>query len=101
MAYNADDEKQVKKAKKKAEVDRALELNVIKEIMSTSPGRKWIYDWLERCHCYSTSFIQGSPDASAFREGERNIGLQLLVDVQNAASETYLTMLKEAKGTSS
>lgn len=100
MGYDANDEKQVKKARKQAEIDAAMRLDTIRNIMSTPPGRKWIYEMLERCHCYSTSFIAGAPDASAFREGERNIGLQLLADVQTAASETYLAMLKEAKNSS-
>lgn len=100
MAYNADDKKQVNKARADAELDTALRLDVIRNVMTTAAGRKWIYDMLERCHCYSTSFIQGSPDATAFREGERNIGLQLLADVQTAASETYLLMLQEVKNLS-
>lgn len=97
MAYDANDAQHVKKARKQAEIDDAMRFDVIRNVMSTLPGRKWIYELLQRCHCYSTSFVQGSPDASAFREGERNIGLQLLVDVQMGASESYLVMLKEAK----
>ncbi len=100
MGYDANDEKQVKKARKKAEQDDALRLDVIRNVMQTAIGRAWIYGLLERCHCFSTSFIQGAPDASAFREGERNIGLQLLADVQSASPDLYLTMIQEAKSAS-
>ena len=100
MAYNADDPKQVKKARAKAELNDALTSSVIKEIMSTAAGRRWIYDWLDRCHIFGTTFIAGSPDSSAFAEGERNVGLQLLADVQKSASEFYMLMIKEAKSAS-
>ncbi len=101
MAYNADDEKQVKKARKQAQFDEALKLDVIKGVMGTIPGRQWIYDMLNSAHMFHTTFILGSPDGSAFAEGERNHGLRLLVDVQNAAPDLYLLMVQEAKGTAS
>lgn len=101
MAYNADDEKQVKKARKDAEFNDALRLDVIKNVMSAPAGRRWMYGLMEMCHCFHTSFIAGAPDATAFREGERNIGLQIIADVQSASPDLYLTMIQEAKGTSS
>jgi hypothetical protein len=97
MGYDANDEKQVKKARKQAEFDHALKLDVIRSVMGSAPGRIWAYSILERCHCFSTSFIAGAPDASAFREGERNIGLQFLADIQEATPDLYLTMIQEAK----
>lgn len=99
MAYDANDPKQVEKAKKQAEIDGALKLDEIRKVMQSAPGRRWMNELLERCHCFHTSFISGAPDASAFREGERNIGLQILADIQNAAPDLYLTMIQEAKGT--
>ena len=98
MAYNADDPKQVKEAKKQAEFDEALKYDEIRKVMSTGPGRKWIYDQLMRCHCFEISIVFGEPDRSAFNEGERNIGNQLLIDVQKASPDLYLLMIKEAKG---
>lgn len=97
MGYNANDEKQVKKAKENAEFNDALKLDVIRNIMQTAAGRQWIYGILESAHIFSTTFIMGSPDGSAFREGERNHGLPLLADVQSAAPDLYLTMIQEAK----
>lgn len=97
MAYNSSDEKQVSKAKKKAALDDALRLNVVKEVMADALGRRWIYGMLESAHIFHTSFVQGMPDATAFKEGERNHGLRLLADVQEAAPESYLTMIREAK----
>ena len=97
MAYNASDETQVKKARKTAEVTEAHMLNEVRRIMGSTPGRRWIYKFLEMSHVFGMSIIFGQPDRSAFNEGERNIGNMLLADVQNAAPELYLKMIAEAK----
>lgn len=101
MAYNADDPKQVAAAKKQAEFDGALKLDVIRGIMGNPAGRRWIYSILERCHIYGNPFVPGQADSTSFNLGEANIGRIFLADVQEAASEDYLTMLKEAKSTTS
>jgi len=101
MGYDANDEKQVKKARKQAEIDKAFELDVIKGVMQTIPGRKWVYTLLNRCHIYSTPFSPGQQDVTDFKCGEQNIGNQLLADVQEAAPDLYMQMIQEAKGASS
>lgn len=100
MAYNSSDEKQVKKARKKAEFDDALRLDVIRSVMQTAPGRLWIYGMLEECHIYGNPFVPGQPDVTAFNLGEANRGKRLLADVQNACPDLYLTMIQEAKNSS-
>ena len=100
MGYNPNDEKQVAKARKQAEFDAALRLDVIKGVMQSVAGRQWIYSWLQRCHIYGNTFILGSPDGTAFNCGEENIGKQLLADVQQSCPDLYLTMINEAKGAS-
>lgn len=98
MGYDANDEKQVKKARKQAEFDKGLELSVINGLMQTAAGRRWIYGKLDRCHIYGNPFVEGSPDKTAFNLGEANVGRMFLADVQEAASAEYLLMLQEAKG---
>lgn len=100
MAYNADDPEQVKKAREQAGFDKAMELDVIKNVMASAPGRRWIYSWLARCHIYSTPFRPSEQDTTSFNCGEQNIGQQLIADVQAAAPDLYLTMISEAKSAS-
>lgn len=97
MGYDANDEKQIKKARKKAEIDEALKLDVVKSVMQSSIGRSWIYDMLDRCHAYHTPFVAGQPDVTDFNLGAQNWGFQLLAEVQMAAPDLYLTMIQEAK----
>lgn len=98
MAYNADDPKQVKTARKRVEQEEALKHDVIRNIMITPHGRKWIYGWLDQCFIYGNPFVPGQPDASAFNMGMANIGKVLLADVQVAAPDLYMQMIREAKG---
>lgn len=97
MTYDANDEEQVEEARKKAEVTNAMKLNVLRNLMGIPAGRAWIYSVLDRCHIYGNPFVPGQADSTAFNLGEANIGRIFLADVQEAASEFYLTMLQEAK----
>ncbi len=101
MAYNADDEKQVKTAQKKAKLNEAIKLDVIRGVMNTASGRQWIYGFLESCHIYGNAFCPGQSDVTAFNLGEENVGKRLLADVQNSAPDLYLQMINEAKSANS
>lgn len=100
MAYNADDEKQVKKARKKAQQNEAIALDVVRQVMKSAAGRAWIYRMLERCHIYGNPFVPGQPDSTAFNLGEANQGKILLAEVQAASPDAYLVMINEAKNAS-
>lgn len=95
--YDASNRKSVNTARKKAAARNKKRLEVVNALMQHKDGRRWIYEILERCHIYTTSFVQGDPHATSFREGERNIGQSLLIDVQMAAGPEYLMMLGEAR----
>lgn len=95
--YDASDPEQVNKQRVKAGRKKTKRLEVIKRLMDDKDGRAWVYELLERGHIYHTSFVPGDSHASAFKEGERNITNQLLIDVTAAASEEYLLMIREAK----
>ncbi len=101
MVYNADDKKQVKKARDDADLSAALALDVIRNVMKTPAGRQWMYGILDMCHIYGNPFIPGQQDVTAFNLGQANIGKVLLGNIQSACPDLYLTMIQEAKGTSS
>lgn len=83
------------------EADKALslerrkqELDQIKWLMSHKPGRAIVWRLLDRAGVYRTSF---SPNGSQtfFNEGQRNIGLFLLAEVDEACPERVAEMQKE------
>ncbi len=97
MGYNANDEKQVRKAKKEAQFNDALKLDVVRNVMQTAAGRRWLYGILDMCYIYGNPFAPGQGDVTAFNLGQANIGKILLVDIQMATPDLYLTMIQEAK----
>lgn len=95
--YDTSDEKQVNIVKKKAGRNKADRLDFISAAMGTEQGRAWFFYHLNRCYLFKTPYFSESSYDTAFRCGEQNVGLQLLSDIQEAAPELYLTMLKEHK----
>lgn len=74
---------------------RRQELNDIAALMATPHGRRFLWRTLSLCGVYRLSYTGNSE--TFFREGARNVGLQLLADVEEAAHEDMLTMMREAK----
>ena len=93
--YNAGNRQDVRRLEKQAKIDEAARQQVVIDLMSSSPGRQWMHDRLSGCHLFSTSFSLTALE-TAFKEGERNQGLQLLTDVMAACPDQYVLMMREA-----
>lgn len=94
MSYNAADRKQVRQQEKAARLEESQRREIIKGIMSLAAGRQWMLERLESCHVFASSYT-GNALATAFAEGERNVGLQLLDDVMRSVPDLYVTMMQE------
>lgn len=96
--YDASDPKKVNEARKKAGRQKKQRLDMIAGIMELKVGRAWLQERLSvDCHIYAPSHVIGDPYQTAFRDGERHIGLKLLEDIMTAAPERFMLMCKEAK----
>ena len=93
--YNASDLRQIRTAKRRERARDAERKLVVLGLMSSSAGRAYVHDRLTRCHIFETSFSD-SAQRMAFAEGERNVGLQDLIDVQQFCPDQYVQMLREA-----
>lgn len=93
--YNAADLRQIRAAKKRAQQREAERRLVVLSLMGGPAGRTYVYERLQRCHIFETSFSD-SAQRMAFAEGERNVGLQDLIDVQQFCPDQYVQMLREA-----
>src|SRR6266704_2332873 len=93
--YNASERKDVRRAEKEAKLAERQRHEITTYIMSTAPSRAWMYDKLEICHVFRSSFSTDAL-AMAFAEGERNIGLQLVGDIMVACPDDYILMMREA-----
>lgn len=97
--YDASNRKDIRKAEKASRLADVQRLEFLRSVMSTPPGRAWIYDLLSRCSIFASTF---RPDAgfAAFLEGGRNVGLQFLNDLMIACPDQYIVMVQEANAKS-
>ena len=96
---NLADEASVSEREKTLQLRAAQDRRVVMELMSQPIGRNWMWSVLEGCHILSSSFSP-EPTLTAFREGERNVGLQLWAQMQRHAPE-YLAKMIAEKGNAS
>jgi hypothetical protein len=76
-------------------VDKAATQAVVRNIMGTAIGRKWMADLL--AYCEMDSYTMSAPDMTEMlhREGRRTVGVRLLTEVCDACPERYAEMRKE------
>lgn len=65
-------------------------------LMSDPRGRRLVWGWLERAGIYQPTFTTDALQ-SAFNEGGRNAGLQLLAQVMDHAPADFIRMQAEAQ----
>src|SRR5580698_4706023 len=94
MPDNAADRKSIRAKEKQVKITEALHAAVIREVMSTTQGRAWIWSILSDCHIFHTTFT-GDALSSAFSEGERNIGQRLLNTITDTCPDQYIQAMRE------
>lgn len=93
--YDAGDPKDVKAAIKESQRWADRRDTVLRGVMSTEDGRRWIREAIEMGHVGASSF-SSDPLRMAYLEGERNIGLRIMADVMNTEPKLYMLMMAEA-----
>ena len=96
MSDNAADRKDVRRREKAARQAEVARREVIAQLMSTTPGRQWLWDKLSECQCFHTTFVTGDALASAFQEGRRSMGLSLLADIMAHCPDQYIQAMRES-----
>lgn len=95
--YDASDPQRVNSARKKAAREHREQLEVVGGLMDLKQGRAWLFGLMTRCHIFENCFRPGEADQTAFLLGERNVGLSVLAEIQEAAPDKYILMCEEAK----
>lgn len=90
------DPKAFRKRSQQAKLSARERTETIRQIMASKGGRAWIFDMLSRAHIWSSTVNQ-NPYFTYFSEGERNQGLMLLSEVEQAAPESYTRMIQESQ----
>jgi hypothetical protein len=98
VAFDPGDQKQVQDRARRAKERQRDADAAIKTLMSSEAGRIWIWDHLSDCGLYRMSARSGDAHMTYFNEGERNVGLRLLAQLQRACPDLYALMTKENTG---
>ncbi len=86
--------KSVKKQKTKAERRQLRSDESFRKILRMYEGRELLWGILEQAGVYNTTFNE-SAALSAFQEGMRQIGLQLIAKIDHVDQNAYATMRRE------
>jgi len=94
VSYDAGNAEHVK-ARKKEDRLRRLQIDEgFRRVMGDQAGRHWVWDFLEFCSIFQTSFSPSNAQ-TAFNEGQRNAGLRVMADIHRLCPEQYLRMVTE------
>jgi hypothetical protein len=66
----------------------------LRELLDLPAGRRVVWRLLERAGLFRQSFT-GEPLSSAFNEGRRALGLEMLAEIAEAAPDAYPALLRE------
>jgi len=97
LVKNAADKDQVKNAKRKEKHRQDKNIMDMQHVLGSLNGRRLMWKYLTICGIFETSFSTDT-NRTMFNEGQRNIGLAILADINEANPEAYLLMMKESKG---
>lgn len=92
---NAGDRKSIREAEKAARIAERQREDVTRSLMSTTSGREFVWNILDSCQVFSSTFTAEAL-TSAFNEGRRSVGLQLLDTIMTACPDLYLQAQRES-----
>lgn len=95
--YDASNPASVEQQSKKIARFQAELGQVLTNIMSSVPGRAWVYDLLAFCNAFGNPIIPGDTHLTYTNLGMQNVGKMLLDQINTAAPDRYLPMLREAR----
>lgn len=81
----------------RAQLEAQSEIDDLVWLMSDKRGRRAVWRLLQRAGIWQLSFVPGDQSVTAFREGNRNQGLQLLGQLMEHCPERFSEMQKEAR----
>ncbi len=92
---NAADPSEVSKGEEREKRGRELELADVAGVLSTESGRRFYWRYLKECGVFESSFTGNN--TTFFNEGQRNIGLKLMADLNDSYPDAYIKMVQESR----
>ena len=96
FVQNTANPEQVKEASQRERHGRIRDLQDLRAVLSTANGRRFLWRLLGMCKVYAGGFTD-NPNYSMYRDGRRDVGFELLNDINEADENGYLNLVMEAK----
>lgn len=91
---NSSDENQVKDADRKDFNRQQREVDDLTWVLSEKKGRRFLWRFLsENCRVFKTCYSQDTNE-TYFLEGNRNVGLKLMDEINEINPDLYVKMIK-------
>lgn len=78
------------------EESREGQINVVRELMDTVQGRQWLWEKLDLCRIFGSTFIPDKPNVGDYLQGIRDVGLSIYQEINAAAADKIFLMNQEA-----
>ena len=91
LVKDASDPDQIKAARRKERRATKDDLEDMREVLRTDPGRRVIWDLLEYCGVFESSWVTGKE--IYLLQGKREVGLKILSNVMKADEGAFLEMM--------
>lgn len=91
----ADDVDKLRRKEASANIARRRHQADVAWVLASIEGRRFYWDLMIKCGVFRSSFTGNN--STFFNEGERNIGLIMLADMNEADPQAYLKCLTETK----
>ena len=92
--YNAGDAQDVQKRAKGQKLREEQKEAALRQFLANPAGRMWMWDLLGLCGVFHSSFSREAL-VMAFQEGRRDIGNQLMAEMNRIGPEYYMKMAVE------
>lgn len=95
--YNAGDAQDVQKRAKGKKLRELQKEAALRQFLANPAGRMWMWDLLGLCGTFHSSFSREAL-VMAFQEGRRDIGNQIIGEMNRIGPEYYMKMAVENQG---
>lgn len=95
--FDATDPKAINNAEREVARKKRQDADELRKILHSKTGRAFLYRLLERCNIYGDTFAGEQTHISAFRQGQENVGKQLMLAAMDASPDLYVQMVKDQR----
>ena len=92
---NAADPRQVKAASRRQKDARRQELEDVRAVLASRPGRRFIWRLLERCKVFGS--VMATDGVIQYQAGRQDFGHELMALLEESDGEALFTLMREAR----